>query len=123
MPESAPAAHAPADPMLHNKSVNAIGLSVAMKESTERFRSSASRCSTLLGFGNANAACRARLLTSRKEPKEYMIGYATVEMRVELMEGMSEEQQVEWRRSMAILYQQSPFPEGLDVSSGLQFRS
>ena len=90
MPELAPEAHAPADPILHNRSASAIGLSVAMKESTERFNSSASRCLTLLGSGNAKTVCKARAPKPRKETKECMTGCATVEMRVELLPGVSE---------------------------------
>jgi hypothetical protein len=76
-------------------SANAIGLSVVMKESTERFTSSASRCSTLLGFGKAKAVCRARPPANRKVLKEYMIGCATAEMRVELLDGMNDEKKVQ----------------------------
>lgn len=95
IPELAPAAHDPADPMLHNKSANAMGLSFAMNESTERFRISASRCLILLGSGNANTACKAKPPKTKIEPKEYMMGWATLEMRVELLEGMSEERRVQ----------------------------
>ncbi len=74
IPELAPEAHAPADPMLHNRSVKAMGLSVAMNESTERFKSSASRSLTRLGSGQDKTAWMARPPTSRREVKECMIG-------------------------------------------------
>ena len=95
IPLLAPEAHAPAEPMLHNMSANAIGLSVAIKESTERFKSSASRCSTLLGFGKANTVCRARPPANRIVLKEYMTGCATAEMRVELLDGIRDEKKVQ----------------------------
>lgn len=69
----------------------AIGLSVAMNVSTERFRSSASRCSTLVGFENPKAEWKARPPTNRKELKEHMMGCATAEMKLELPEGTSDE--------------------------------
>ena len=74
IPESALDAQEPAEPILHKRSLRAIGLSVAMKESTERFRSSASRCLTLLGSGNAKTACKARVPKMRREGKACMIG-------------------------------------------------
>ncbi len=104
IPELAPEAQAPAAPILHSRSFNAIGLSVAMNESTERFMISASRCLTRLGSGRAKTTCKARLPIARKELKEYMMGYATVEVRLKLLKGMREEKD-EARQSMAILYQ------------------
>lgn len=75
IPEAAPDAQDPAEPMLHRMPAKAMGLSVAMNESTERFRISASRCLTRLGSGMASTACRARLPARKRELKEYMMGW------------------------------------------------
>lgn len=56
IPELAPDAQAPAEPMLHNISARAIGDSVAIQVSTERFKSSASRSLTRLGSGSEKTA-------------------------------------------------------------------
>jgi hypothetical protein len=73
-PELAPATHSPADPILHSKSASAIGVSVSMNESTERFRSWASRSLTPLPrSGRPMAVCKARPLTNRRDVKECMV--------------------------------------------------
>lgn len=73
-PEPAPEAQAPVEPILHSRSVNAIGDSVAMNESTERFNNSASRSwMTLLGSGRPSTFCRARLVTKRRSVNELMV--------------------------------------------------
>ncbi len=87
MPELAPDAHAPAAPMLHNKSVRAMGLSVAMKVSSERFMSSASRSLTRLGSGRDKTAWTARLPTMRREVKVYMTGWYNVQVRLKELHG------------------------------------
>jgi len=53
--------------------VNAIGLSVARNESTERFKISASRSLTRLGSGRESTAWIARLPASRRELRGYMM--------------------------------------------------
>jgi hypothetical protein len=82
MPPSAPDAHAPLAPMLHSKSDSAIGLSVAMNESTERFKISASRSLTRLGSGKQNTVCKATVPASMREPREYMMGWVVREVRL-----------------------------------------
>jgi hypothetical protein len=52
---------------------SAIGLSVARKESTERFKISASRSLTRLGSGRESTARTAKLPTSRRELRGYMM--------------------------------------------------
>jgi len=79
-----------------------MGLSVAIKESTERFRSSASRCFTRVGL--AKTACRARLLTINTEVKEYITGGGIKDVRLKRSKEMREEKKVVGRASMAILY-------------------
>jgi hypothetical protein len=79
IPESAPEAQLPAAPILHSKFVNAIGLSVAMKESTERFSKAASRSWTRLGPGSERTVWIARLPTIARDAKAYMIGRVRIE--------------------------------------------
>jgi hypothetical protein len=72
--ELAPGTHAPVEPMLQSKSVSAIGDSVAMKESTERFNSSASRAfKVLLGPGRPRTVCKTRLLMTKRDVIEFMV--------------------------------------------------
>jgi hypothetical protein len=73
IPELDPGTHAPVEPMLQSKSVSAIGDSVATKESTERFNSSASRAfKVLLGPGKPRTVCKTRLLITKKDVSEFM---------------------------------------------------
>jgi len=51
----------------------AIGLSVAIKESTERFKISASRSLTLLGSGRERTAWMARLPITNRELRGYIM--------------------------------------------------
>ena len=100
IPELAPDAHAPADPMLQSKSLRATGLSVAMNESTDRFKISASRSLTRLGSGRQRTAWMARPPTTQREAKEYMTGWAMIVVRLKGAEGMREETKVEEKRSI-----------------------
>jgi hypothetical protein len=81
-----------------------MGLSVAIKESTERFKSSASRSFTRLGSGRPKTTCRARLPTIRRDEREYMMGSDTTEDRLKLPDGVRVEMRHDCRISMAILY-------------------
>ena len=91
IPELAPETQAPAEPMLHRRSVKAMGDSVAMNESTDRFNNCASRSwRTLLGPGKPSTVCKARLLMTKKAVTEFIAQWV-IDVRLKLLKGTGDE--------------------------------
>lgn len=93
--------------MLHSRLARAIGLSEAMKESTERFKISASRSLTRLGSGSENTVCSAMLPANRKVVKEYMMGSTAKEVRLKLLRTLRDEEK-KGTAAILTLYQGDP---------------